>query len=103
MGHRPLQTRRDRQRRQARSAGRASGWGLTLSVIGVLAVPVAFWSGLPLLLGTAGILLGTAGRGAARDAGRGTAVSGWAVGVGSFAIVACLAIGIVGTLVVPPN
>jgi hypothetical protein len=80
---------------------RACGWGLTLSILGVLAVPVAFWSGLPLLLGTAGILLGTAGRRAARDAGRGTAMPGWAVGVGTFAIVACLAIGIVGTVALP--
>jgi hypothetical protein len=81
--------------------GRASGWGLALSVLGVVAVPVAFWSGLPLLLGTAGVLLGSAGRRAARDAGRGGALPGWAVGVGVFAIAACLAIGIVGTFVVP--
>jgi peptidoglycan/LPS O-acetylase OafA/YrhL len=49
--------------------GRTSGWALGLSIVGIVAVPVLFWSGLPLLLGTAGVLLGIAGRQAARDAG----------------------------------
>lgn len=78
-----------------------SGWALTLGILGILAVPVAFWSGLPLLLGTAGVLLGAAGRQAARGAGNGGTRSAWAVGLGALAIVACLAIGIVGTLVAP--
>lgn len=81
--------------------GRWSGWALTLGIVGIVAVPVTFWSGLPLLLGTAGVLLGAAGRQTARDAGYGGARSTWAVGLGLFAIVACLAMGIVGTLVVP--
>jgi hypothetical protein len=81
--------------------GRWSGWALALGILGIVAVPVAFWSGLPLLLGTAGVVLGAAGRQAAREAGHGGARSAWAVGLSVFAIVACLAIGIVGTLVSP--
>lgn len=40
----------------------AAGAALTLSVIGVLLVLPAFWSGLPLVLGVAGAMLGYAGR-----------------------------------------
>jgi hypothetical protein len=86
-----------------RSAARPgwSGAALALGILAVLCVPVAFWSGLPLLLGTAGVLVGTAGRQAATAAGRGRGVPGWAVGLSAFAIVACLVMGIVGTWVVP--
>ena len=83
------------------SPGAWSGGALALGVAAVLAVPVAFWSGLPLLLGTAGVLIGAAGRQAATAAGRGRGLPGWAVGLSVFAIVACLAMGIIGTWVVP--
>lgn len=46
----------------------APGRALTLSVLGLLLVAPAFWSGVPLLLGAAGALLGYAGRNAVRGA-----------------------------------
>lgn len=38
---------------------RTRRWALGLSVIGLLLVPVVFWSGLPIVLGGAGSLLGS--------------------------------------------
>lgn len=84
-----------------RHAGGWSGGALALGVLAVLCVPVAFWSGLPLLLGTAGVLVGAAARRAATAAGRGRGVPGWAVGLSAFAMVACLAIAIAGTWLIP--
>jgi FtsH-binding integral membrane protein len=48
----------------------AGGRGIAMGVIGLLAVPVAFWSGLPLVLGTAATLLGHAGKRADRGSGK---------------------------------
>ena len=42
----------------------APGRALTLSVLGLLLIVPAFWSGLPMVLGSAGALLGYAGRNA---------------------------------------
>ena len=39
-------------------------WAMTLSVIGMLLVPVVFWSGLPIVVGGAGALLGSQRRSA---------------------------------------
>lgn len=46
----------------------APGRALTLSVLALLLVAPAFWSGVPILLGSAGALLGYAGRNAVRGA-----------------------------------
>ena len=68
-------------RRAAASPGAWSGGALALGVAALVAVPVAFWRGLPLLLGPAGVLLGGAGRQAATAAARGRGLPGWAVGL----------------------
>lgn len=43
----------------------APGRALTLSIVALLLIVPAFWSGLPIILGSAGALLGYAGRNAA--------------------------------------
>jgi hypothetical protein len=48
-------------------------------VIGLIAVPVAFWSGIPLVLGAGATLLGQAGRRA--DTGSGMAIAAFVLGV----------------------
>lgn len=50
-----------RAMRQESAPGRA----LALSILGLLLIVPAFWSGLPMVLGAAGALLGYAGRNAA--------------------------------------
>ncbi len=51
----------------------AGGRGIVMAVIGLLLVVPAFWSGLPILLGSAAALLGHAGKRAPSGAGRSTA------------------------------
>jgi hypothetical protein len=41
---------------------RATRWGLASSAVALALTPVAFWSGVPLVVGTAGMLLGADGR-----------------------------------------
>jgi hypothetical protein len=65
--------------------------GLVCSVLGVLLLPV-FWSGLPIVLGAAGALLGQSER-TARTAGRGLALAAIVVGV------AAVVLNILGLLV----
>jgi FtsH-binding integral membrane protein len=57
----------------------AGGRGIALGVIGLIAVPVAFWSGIPLVLGAGATLLGQAGRRA--DTGSGKAIAAFVLGV----------------------
>ena len=57
----------------------AGGRGIALGVIGLLAVPVLFWSGMPLVLGAGATLLGQAGRRA--DTGSGKAIAAFVLGV----------------------
>jgi len=74
---------------QETSAGRAARpaqVGITMSVLGLLSV-VAFWSGLPIILGAGGTMLGQVGR--KRTAGQGR-LSTAAVVIGLLAIVLCL-------------
>lgn len=52
---------------------------LTMSVIAALVVLPAFWSGLPLVLGAAGAIVGYAGRGAAK--GSGLSIAAMLIGV----------------------
>lgn len=51
----------------------AAGVALTLSLIALLLLLPAFWSGLPLVLGAGGVVLGYAGRHAPSGAGKSTA------------------------------
>ncbi len=48
----------------------AGGRGVLLGAVGVLLLVPAFWSGLPVVLGAAAVLLGYAGRRAATGSGR---------------------------------
>ena len=73
------------KRAEGRRSNRPAMAGLVCGVLGLLTV-VAFWSGLPIILGGAGVALGLAGRERAAEAGRG-GVAGAAVGIGIVAIV----------------
>ena len=57
----------------------AGGRGIALGVIGILAAPTVFWSGIPLVLGAGATLLGQAGRRA--DEGSGKAIAAFVLGV----------------------
>lgn len=61
----------------------APGRAMTLSVLGLLLIVPAFWSGLPMILGAAGALLGYAGR----NAGAGAKGSVTALVIGLLAVV----------------
>ena len=65
----------------------AGATALTLSVLGLLAVP-AFWAGLTPILAGGGALLGWAGR----DAARGRGMCRAAIGIGALALLGYLAI-----------
>ena len=56
----------------------AGGRALALGLVAVLVCVPAFWSGLPMILGAAAVLLGHAGRRAA--SGSGQAVAGFVLG-----------------------
>lgn len=43
-------------------SARASWWGLAHSSVALVLAPVAFWSGVPLVVGAAGLFLGADGR-----------------------------------------
>ena len=55
--------------------------GLACSIIGLLLVFPAFWSGLPIVLGAAGFVLGQAGRGSRRATGGWYALGAIVVGI----------------------
>lgn len=57
----------------------AGGTALVLSVVAVALTLPAFWSGLPLVLGVAGAMLGYVGRGAPSGAGK--AIAGCVLGL----------------------
>lgn len=61
---------------------------LTMSVLGLLLVAPAFWSGLPVVLGSAGALLGYAGR----NATSGAKGSITAAAIGALAVVGYLVV-----------
>lgn len=69
----------------------AGGTALALSVVALLLTLPAFWSGLPLVLGVAGGMLGYVGRGA--PSGSGKAIAGCVLGL--LAAMAYLAIYVV--------
>lgn len=69
------------RRAQGMRSNRPATAGLVASVLGVLAI-VAFWSGLPIILGGAGVALGLTGKERAAEAGRGRiALAAIALGV----------------------
>lgn len=74
---------------------RATGrrWAVALGAVSVVSL-VVFWSGLPLLLGSAAALAGKAGR----EVGGSRAFS-WAWGLGLFAVGASIAVTILGNTV----
>lgn len=59
--------------------------GLVCSIIGLLLLP-AFWSGLPIVLGAAGYVLGQAGRGGRQTTGGGLALGAIVVGIAAIAL-----------------
>jgi hypothetical protein len=69
----------------------ARRWAIGLGIVSVLSV-VVLWSGLPLLVGSAGALVGRTGR---EQTGASSAFS-WAWGLGLFAAIASIVITIVG-------
>ncbi len=66
---------------RASRSNRPAVAGLVCSILGLLLL-VAFWSGLPIVLGTAGVLLGRMGR----TTGRGLALAAVIVGVAAIAL-----------------
>ena len=66
----------------------AGGAALTLSLVGVMLLLPAFWSGLPLALGVSGAMLGYAGRNATTGSGKCAAalVIGTLASIGYFAV-----------------
>lgn len=66
----------------------AGGTALTLSLMAVALALPAFWSGLPMVLGVAGAMLGYAGRTASSGSGKSIA----AVVLGALAVLAYLSI-----------
>src|SRR5262249_5775343 len=72
---------------------RAAGWGLATGIVAIVATPLAFWSGVPLLFGAAGVLLGLAAR---RAAGGKMATS--AIVVGAVSMTLATAMVVIGTM-----
>jgi len=70
--------------------GRRARPDLVLSVLGVVLVPVAFWSGIPLVLGVGGCLVGSATRVEARRIGTASRASTTAAAFGVLAVFANL-------------
>lgn len=69
---------------------RRAGPGLVLSILGVVLVPVAFWSGVPLVLGAGGWLVGSAARAEARSTGTASKASTAPAALGVLAVSATL-------------
>ncbi len=66
-------------------SNRPGGRGLACRIVALLLTLPAFWSGLPIVLGAVGAVLGQAGRGGRQTKGGGLAL--WAIIVGIAAIV----------------
>ena len=82
-----------------RSAGRAAGWGLGLSVFGLIAMLVTFWSGALVIVGGAGVLLGMSARRAAASDGRSAGLATAAVASSAALLVVSTALLVLGNTV----
>jgi hypothetical protein len=82
-----------------RSATRSAGVGLALAVIGLVAIPVAFWSGMVVVVAAAGTVLGLSARHAAASAGRSAGLATTAVSIGVAALVVSTALVVLGNTV----
>ncbi len=80
--------------RKLRAPGSAGGVALALSAVAAVVLVPAFWSGLPLALGAAGVMLGYADR----NAPTGSAKSVAALVIGALASIGYFAIYILDTL-----
>ena len=83
----------------ARRVSRAAGCGLALSVVGLIAIPIAFWSGVVVVIAGVGAVLGVYARRLAADAGRSTALARSATIVGVIALIASTALLVLGNTV----
>ncbi len=72
-------------------AKRPSSAGLVCGLLGLLLLPPAFWSGLPVILGSAGAALGQVGRARAQTGGQ-RMTAGAALVIGGLAAALCIAI-----------
>jgi hypothetical protein len=72
----------------------ASRWGLACGIVALIAMPVVFWTGVPLVVGAAGLVLGVSGR--RSGGGRGATA---AVVIGTLAIVGGIIFAVLGNLV----
>lgn len=81
--------------------GRSSAprWGLASSIVALALTPLAFWSGVPLVLGAAGLLLGSAGR----KHGRGEGVSTAAAALGVLVVAGGIIFAVLGNTVLAQN
>jgi hypothetical protein len=81
--------------------GRSSAprWGLAHSIVALVLTPFAFWSGVPLVLGAAGLLLGAAGR----KHGRGRGASTAAAVIGVLVVVGGIIFAVLGNTVLARN
>jgi hypothetical protein len=83
----------------ARTIARAGGFGLALSIIGLVAIPVTFWSGFNIIIAGAGALLGLHARRAASQAGRSTGLGSSALTIGVIAMVLSTVMVVLGNTV----
>jgi hypothetical protein len=83
----------------ARRVNRAAGWSLVLSVVGLIAIPIAFWSGVVIVTAGAGALLGAYARRMATDAGQSSALARSATIVGVIALITSTALLVLGNTV----
>jgi len=82
-----------------RSATRSAGVGLALAAVGLVAIPIAFWSGMVIVVATAGIALGLSARRVAASAGRSAGLATTAVSIGVAALVVSTALVVLGNTV----
>lgn len=76
----------------------APRWGLALSIFALVTTPVLGWSGVPLVIGASGLVLGTDGRRQARSQGTGTGRCTAAIVLGVIAILGGVAMAVLGNL-----
>lgn len=83
------------------SQGGAAGrrWGIGLAIAALVTSPVAFWSGVPLVLGVAGLALGADGRHRAQVIGASSRAGTAAIVVSGLAIAGGVILAVLGNIV----